>query len=254
VGAGSHGSLHLAFDSPIHRLPAQCKIAAALAFVLVVVATPREAFAAFAAYAIAIAAVAARAHLPALRIVKRLTIELPFLAFALALPFLATGERVDFGPLNLSTEGLWAAWNIVSKGTLGVATSIVLTATTPVTDLLWGLERLRVPRLFVAIAAFMVRYGDVIAGEMRRMKVARESRGHDARWIWQIRAIAHSAGTLFVRSYERGERVHLAMLSRGYTGSLPQLAQESPGPRQWGLAGALPAFAVVVLAVSLVGL
>ena len=99
-----------------------------------------------------------------------------------------------------------------------MAASIVLAATTPVAELLRGLERLRVPRVLVAIAGFMVRYLDVIAGEVRRMRVARLSRGHDPRWIWQARAVAASAGTLFIRSYERGERVHLAMLSRGYAG------------------------------------
>ena len=120
--------------------------------------------------------------------------------------------------LSLSEPGLWAAWNIVAKGTLGVLAAIVLASTTPVADLLLGLERLRVPRVLTSIAGFMVRYLDVIAGEAARMRIARASRGYDPRWLWQARAIAASAGTLFVRSYERGERVHLAMCSRGYAG------------------------------------
>ena len=71
--------------------------------------------------------------------------------------------------------------------------------------------------------AFMIRYGDVVTDEMSRMRIARESRGGRARWLWQARATATSAGALFVRSYERGERVYLAMESRGYTGSMPSL-------------------------------
>ena len=61
----------------------------------------------------------------------------------------------------------------------------------------------------------MLRYVDVIAGEARRMRMARVSRGHDPRFLWQVGATARGVGALFLRSYERGERVHLAMLSRG---------------------------------------
>ena len=135
--------------------------------------------------------------------------------------------------VSLSEPGLWAAWGIIAKGTLGVATTIVLASTTPVPQLIAGFERLRVPRTLTAIMAFMIRYGDVVTDEMRRMRIARESRGRQARWLWQARAAASSAGALFVRSYERGERVYLAMESRGYTGSMPSLDRRDG----WRLAG-----------------
>jgi cobalt/nickel transport system permease protein len=150
----------------------------------------------------------------------------------------------------LSVEGLWAAWNIVAKGTLGVATSVILAATTPVPELLRGLERLRLPAVFTSIAGFMVRYGDVITDDVRRMRIARISRGHDPRWIWQARAVAASAGTLFIRSYERGERVYLAMVSRGYAGSMPVLEDLAATRAQWLAALALPAAAALVAATA----
>ena len=68
----------------------------------------------------------------------------------------------------------------------------------------------------------MIRYLDVVTTEMQRMKIARESRGFTARNPRHWPVLARSAGALFIRSYERGERVHLAMLSRGYDGRLPQ--------------------------------
>ena len=123
--------------------------------------------------------------------------------------------------VSLSEPGLWAAWNIVVKGTIGVAASIVLAATTSIPQVLDGLERLRVPRVIVAITAFMIRYGDVIGDEVRRMSIARESRCGRGGRFGQVRALASTAGALFVRSYERGERVYLAMESRGYTGTMP---------------------------------
>jgi cobalt/nickel transport system permease protein len=94
----------------------------------------------------------------------------------------------------------------------------------------------------------MIRYFDVIADDMRRMKVARLSRGHDPRWLWQARAVATSAGALFIRSYERGERVHLAMLSRGFTGALPELEEAPVGAGTW-LAALAPALLAVTICV-----
>jgi cobalt/nickel transport system permease protein len=85
---------------------------------------------------------------------------------------------------------------------------------------------------------------------MRRMKVARESRGHDPRWIWQARAVAASAGALFIRSYERGERVHLAMLSRGFAGSMPVLTEQAASRREWLSTLSVPLFAATVATVA----
>jgi cobalt/nickel transport system permease protein len=91
---------------------------------------------------------------------------------------------------------------------------------------------------------------DVIMDEMRRMRIARESRGFVARDARQIPVLAKSAGALFIRSYERGERVHLAMLSRGYTGEMPIIRDLSASLRQWGAAGLLPGLAAVTAVLS----
>lgn len=246
MGAGHAHRLFIHEHSLLHRLPAQCKLAATFLFVLAVVTTPREAFWAYGLYALALVALARVGRIPLHLVLRRLVVELPFVAFAFFLPIIGRGARVDVVGLSLSVEGLWGAWNILVKGTLGVAASALLASTTEVTDLLHGLERLRLPRALTAIAGFMVRYGEVITGEVQRMRIARISRGHDPRWIWQARAVASSAGTLFIRSYERGERVHLAMVSRGYTGSFPVLADDTATRSDWSLALAVPAIAAVI--------
>jgi cobalt/nickel transport system permease protein len=202
-GHGAHG-LYIEGDSPIHRLAPECKVAAAVATVFGFVATPREAWWAFVVHGLLVVTLVAVARLPPSFVARRLVFELPFVAFAFFLPFLGRGPRVDWFGLSLSRDGLWAAWNILAKGTLGIAVSVVLAATTSMGELLRGLDRLRVPKPLVLITGFMLRYLDVIAGQMQRMKVARLSRGYDPRWIWQARAWATSAGTLFIRSYERG--------------------------------------------------
>jgi cobalt/nickel transport system permease protein len=97
----------------------------------------------------------------------------------------------------------------------------------------------------VQIMTFMVRYADVVTDEMRRMHVARVSRGFAARDVRHLPVLARSLAALFIRSYERGERVHLAMISRGYTGRMP-LATAAATPRDWSLAMTLPAVATGV--------
>ncbi|GAA4688126.1 cobalt ECF transporter T component CbiQ [Streptomyces chumphonensis] len=250
MGAGHAHALYRHGRSPVHRLPAHCKIVALSAFVLIVVATPREAVWAFGAYAGLLTAVAAAARVPPGFLLRRLLIEVPFVAFAVLLPFIAEGPRVEWLGLSLSESGLWSAWNILAKGTLGVAGSVLLAATTELRDLLLGLQRLRLPSLLVQIAAFMVRYLDVVAGELRRMRIAQLSRGHRPRGLRQWSTPARTAGALFIRSYERGERVHLAMLSRGYTGTMPVTRTRTAGRTQWAATAALPG---VALAVCLMG-
>lgn len=246
--SGGHGHAH-GFHRPgtsvVHRLPPQVKVAAALAFVFAVVATPRTAFGAFAVDALVLVVVARLATVPLPVLGRRLAIELPFVAFAVFLPLVGEAPHTDVLGLSLSEPGLWAAWNILAKGTLGVATTILLASTTSIAELLVGLDRLRVPRAFTAIAGFMVRYVDVITGEVRRMRIARLSRGYDPRWLWQGKALAATAGTLFIRSFERGERIHVAMLSRGFDGELPPAAgtEEPIGPRVWLLAALVPTVA-----------
>lgn len=86
------------------------------------------------------------------------------------------------------------------------------------------------------------------------MRMARLSRGDSPRTLHQAGAIATSVGTLFLRSYERGERVYLAMLSRGYSGTVPDLAIGSGGaaraPARVWVAAMLPATAAVLVALS----
>ncbi|MGW4033384.1 cobalt ECF transporter T component CbiQ [Streptomyces sp. NPDC004838] len=246
MGAGHSHKLYRHGDTPVHRLPPHCKLVAVFCFVLVVVSTPREAMWAFGLYALLLAAVAAVARLTPGYVLTRLLIEIPFVAFALLMPFVVPGEQATVLGVQLSVPGLWGAWNILAKGTLGVAASVLLASTTELRALLLGLQRLRLPPLLVQIASFMIRYGDLITDEMRRMSIARRSRGFEAKGVRHWGVLAKSAGALFIRSYERGERVHLAMVSRGYTGVMPVIDQVAASRAQWSYAAALPVSALVV--------
>ena len=81
------------------------------------------------------------------------------------------------------------------------------------------------------LTSFMYRYSFILIDEMYRMKRARDSRSFGGRWFWQTQVIGHMIGTLFLRSFHRGERVYLAMLSRGYQGTMPESTASRLG---WG--------------------
>ena len=252
---GNHGGdvserLYVHGHSLLHQLPAHIKVVAMVSFIFIVVATPPEQFWAFGVYALFLIIVIRISGVRFRTVAPRMLIEVPFVIFALLMPFFGPEPNVEFLGLQLSQAGLIAGWGILAKGTIGVTSSIVLAATTPPRDLLLGFERLKVPPLLVQIASFMLRYVHVVTDEMHRMKLARESRGFQARGIRSWPIIAQSGGALFIRSYERGERVHLAMLSRGYSGRLPELNHVVTSRRMWQTAMMLPMAAAVVCAMA----
>ena len=165
-------------------------------------------------------------------------IELPFVVLAVLLPFTGPDPRIDVLGLALSEPGLLGAWNIVVEGHARRAD-----LADPGRDHAAARPAARDaaaarPGLVVTIATLMLRYADLIVAEAGRMRRARLSRGHDPRFLWQVGATARGVGALFVRAYERGERVHLAMLSRGFDGAHAPAPRTAPraggsGSRAW---------------------
>ena len=253
MGAAHGGALaarYLPGTSAVHRLEPHLKVVSLLSFALVVVATPVHApwaAAAYAGYLGAVLVAAAVAGVGPGRLVRGMVVEIPFVGFALLMPFVAAGPRVEVLGLSLSETGLAAGGGLLAKATLSVLAATVLAATTEPRELLRGLERLRLPQVLVQILMFMIRYADVVGGELHRMRVARESRGFRGGRLSALRVLGPATGSLFVRCFERGERVHLAMLSRGYDGRLPGAAVAAAPATSWLTALALPLAAALVL-------
>jgi cobalt/nickel transport system permease protein len=239
--------LYIHKHSLVHSLASHLKILAVLSFILVVVSTKITNWVAFFAYFLLILGAALVAKINLITVFKRALIEIPFVFFAVLMPFFGTGKTVMIGPLKLYESGLLAGASIVAKGTLGVLSAVLLSTTTTAREILRGLERLKLPMVMVQIATFMLRYVNVISDEMERMKAARESRGFEATGVKHWKVLATAAGALFIRSYERGERVHLSMLSRGYEGQLPHEESKHNDVKSWFTALSLPIFAALIL-------
>jgi cobalt/nickel transport system permease protein len=251
LGAGHTHALYIHEHSRLHDVAPEVKIVAALGFVISVAITPRRAILAFGLYALVVLALALWSRVPVRFLALRLTAVLPFIAFAVVIPFVASGTQTEILGMQVSVEGLWGSWNIMVKALLGASVSILLTATTEIPEIIRGLGLLKVPATFTGIATFMIRYLELITDELSRVRVAMTSRGYDPRWLHQTRPIATSAGAMFVRSYERGERVHAAMLARGFDGEMPDFGKRRGTRWEWvgvvTMVGALASIAVVAL-------
>jgi cobalt/nickel transport system permease protein len=216
--------------SPIHRLDPRAKIVGLAGITVVAVTTPLHAWPAFAACAVALATIAAVARVGTGVLWSRVRVIVPLVVFVAAfVPFVRGGPAVQLGPLELSEAGLETFALVTVKAAIGAVGAVLLGATTSFPDILHGLERLRAPRLLTVIASFMYRYVFVIADEARRMRSALAARAFRPRHLGQVAALGRMVTALFLRSYERGERVYVAMLARGYAGTMPRFSVLSFG-------------------------
>ena len=111
-------------------------------------------------------------------------------------------------------------FGILFKATLGVTMGIVLTAVTTTIELIYGLQKLKLPQIIIAIMSFAIRYIDVFIDEFKRVRISMRSRGYQEKGIKGLIPIAYASGAMLIRGYERGERVYLSMISRGFNGSI----------------------------------
>ena len=201
----------------------RAKIICASIFILATVATPVFSLTAFAAYLFFILAWAALAKAPFKKVLYSGLAVLPFaLIGAFSAPFMghSSGEQYHL-PLGIDVSTVYAQTLLGAsvKSFLCAACVALLFLSDSFEKVMEGLERLRVPKPLTNVAAFAYRQIFIIADEVHRMKRARELRLYGGKWVWHSVSAGGIAGSLFVRSFERGERIYAAMLSRGYSGS-----------------------------------
>ena len=238
-------------SSLIHNTDARLKLLLTLAYIFAATLTPVGHWLAFGLLAVPLAVAVAASRLPALLVLRRSALALPFIVVAVPLLFTKEGDTLftlqPFG-WTASEEGLTAVLSILTKSWLSVVAAIILTATTPALELLRAMRGLGVPRILVTTVSFMYRYLFVIAEEAQRLLRARDCRSARLEgrrcgvsvW-WRARVLGHMVGSLFLRSYERSERVYAAMQARGYDGELRLLWD-----RAWRLTEMVVAVALVL--------
>ena len=211
--------------SPIHKLDPRAKIVGMIAITVIAVSAPVALWPVYVICAAILLVIAALARVPALEVYRRIRWVLPLiLGAAILLPiFRSGGGSHDLGPFTVHDRGLEVFGAIAAKATIGTISAAILAMTTTFPTVLRGLEAMRVPRLFVLVAGFMYRYMFVIVEEVGRLRASISSRGYRPRNALHAGPLGRAATAMFLRTYARGERVHRAMLARGYEGSIPQL-------------------------------
>lgn len=218
------GAFHLDINSKQatlwHSLAPRTRLLCILLIVFAIALTPNGRWWTWAIYGLGVLGVIllSRVTLPVL--LKRVIVEFAFVGVVLLGTLFREGGEVlwSWGVLRITTVGLTVLGSVTLKALLSLLMLNVLTLTTSISALLNALVVLRVPPLLVAILASMYRYISVLMREFNAMRRAAACRNWSGSDRWQRRVIGNMMGSLFIRTYDRGERVHQAMLARGYQG------------------------------------
>jgi len=150
---------------------------------------------------------------------------------ALPLPFITPGTTITtigFNEylVNITMEGIYKAIQFTLRVWACISTSILLVLTTKFSNIVHTMEKIKIPKVFVMMLYITHRFIFLFINESYRMVLAKESRtiNKESR-LKYMKSLANMITTLFIRAYERGERVYLAMLARGYKGSLKHLSK-----------------------------
>lgn len=213
-------------DSSLHRLDARTKTLGLFGLIVAMVLTPISESWRFGLFLALIVGLYIVARVPFSFGLKRSAVVIPFVAFAGALlvfmpdkphpPFYNFG----FSRVAVLHGGLYIFFNALIKSWLSTLTAVLLYSTTPFPSFIKGLESLRVPKIITMLLSFLYRFMWVLTDEIKRMIRARDARAFGGSRLWHLQVVGQMVGSLFIRSYERAERVYAAMAARGYDGTI----------------------------------
>ena len=234
-----------AAESPLHRLDPRAKLIMTVLFILSNALLPDGAWAAFGLGWIFLLLANSASHLGVDFTFRRSFVALPFMLVAVSAIFAPSGQPLAewrLGGLNLvaTDVGVIRFGSILLRTWLSVQAGILLVAVTRFPDLIHAFEHLRVPTILTGIVAFLYRYLFVLTDEVQRLLRARDSRSaaipgqpSGGSLFWRARVTGNMAGQLFLRSYERSDRIYNAMLARGYAGQMRTLRTHIMQRRDW---------------------
>ncbi|MFA5039640.1 MAG: cobalt ECF transporter T component CbiQ [Candidatus Omnitrophota bacterium] len=202
-------------DSFLHQRDPRCKIIIFLVFLFLVLRLSPGSLCGFAGYGLLLSALVLLSGLPLSAILRRILTVLPFVFLTAWSMFSVSGKPA--GPAFLS---------IILKSFYALVAVFLLVSTTAFPSLLKALEWLRCPTIMIRMLAFLYRYIYLFLDEFMKMRQAQASRtAARPKTAKALQAFSSILAHLFVRSYEKGERVYQAMCSRGYNGSVPGISR-----------------------------
>jgi cobalt/nickel transport system permease protein len=204
-------------NTGVHRLDARAKVLVTLVFILTVVSLGKYELAALSPFFLYPAVLMALADLPVRYIARKILVVLPFaLMVGMFNPLFDQTVLVRLGPLGIS--GGWLSFaSIMARATLTIGGALILVAVTGFPAICHALDQLGMPRVFTVQLLFLYRYLFVLTEEGGRTARARELRAFGKKGMG-FRSYGSLLSQLLLRTWLRAERIHLAMLARGFTG------------------------------------
>jgi cobalt/nickel transport system permease protein len=250
-------------NSLVHRLDPRVKLILTLAFIVAVTAVPHGAWLSFLLLLLVICFTIGVSRTDPFTILKRSMVALPFALVAVTLAFTTEGSplltfKLASWNLSITDQGIIAFASILTRAWLAVLMATLLSATTTFPELLFAMRALRLPKVIISIVSFMYRYIFVIAAEALRLQRAKEARSASSQGkgggslLWRAKVLGGMVGSLFLRSYERSERIYAAMLSRGFDGRIRTMKTERLRATDVMISTAFVGYLLVVVAWTIV--
>lgn len=255
---------YIAGSSIIHALDARVKLVLTVALIVCAALLPVGSWLALLALTALVWAAIIASGVGLGTLLRRSLLALPFLLVVVTVIFSMPGRPIFQLPLGFVTltatdAGLLRFATIVWKSWLSMQAALLLTATTHFLDVLRALQALHMPKIIVALMSFMYRYLFILVEEAQRLLRARDCRSAalsgsgGGSVLWRAQVTGRLVGTLFLRSFERSERIYVAMLSRGYTGELRTLRAQTLDRRDLRFGIGVGAVLLIITAQAFVG-
>lgn len=248
-------------ESALHRLDARIKVVVTVAFIVSNALLPDGAWIALGLAWLFLLTANALSNLGLGFTFRRSFIALPFILMAVTVLFSIPGRPIHsfhffMWDAVITDAGLLRFVSIAVRSWLSVQMAILLVAVTEFPRIIHALTHLKVPAILTTIISFLYRYLFVLTDEVMRLLRARQARSAAAPGLrsggnvaWRARVAGNLAGQLFLRSYERSDRIYNAMLSRGYNGQWMTLHMLHIRGRDW-LFGALSFLGLIVIQIA----
>jgi len=206
-------------DTVIHRLDPRAKVLTAIFFVAAVVSVNKYEVSGLLPFVIYPVVLLALGNLPPGYLLKKILLAAPFaVLIGIFNPMLDRAVLVQLGPLGIS--GGWVSFtSILIRFVLTVSAAMILVATTSFNGVCAALEKMAVPTVFVVQLLFLYRYLFVLVEEASRLTRARSLRSFDGKGMG-VKVFSSMIGQLLLRSFDRAQRIHQAMLCRGFDGEI----------------------------------
>ncbi len=203
----------------IHRLDPRIKVLTAVLFVICIVSFDKYIIAAMLPFGLFLVFVMGMAGVPMSFVLKKLIIAAPFaIMIGIFNPLLDQQIILYLGPLAVS--GGWVSFlSILLRFCLTVTAMLVLIATTGFNSVCMALEKIGMPKIFAVQLLMLYRYIFVLIVEGQRMYRARALRSFQKSRM-EMKTFTYLIGQLLLRTIDRGQRIHQAMLCRGFDGTI----------------------------------